>query len=567
MKQDNTRHILTKEGEWLLYSGETPWDMYPRPRLRRDSFFNLNGTWEVSVNGGKPEEITVPFVPESLLSGLNRRLGRNPTLTYLKTFTLPDDFIRDRVILHFGAVDQCAAVSLNGWTLGEHRGGYSSFSFDITDCLEHENRLTVEVTDCLDGILPYGKQREKRGGMWYTPITGIWQTVWLESVPSEYIRSIDIRTTLDTVSIRAHGVTDGKIRIETERLPVFADLTDGCAEIRLSDPQNWTPDHPYLYRFMLTSGDDRVESYFALRTLDVRTVDGFPRLCLNGKPYFFHGVLDQGYYSDGIYTPASPDSFTRDITEMKKMGFNMLRKHIKIEPDLFYYECDRLGMAVFQDMVNNGRYSFLRDTVLPTIGLKKRSDIHLHKNRNSRQAFFDGMEETVNRLKNFPCIVYWTIFNEGWGQFDGSAAYERLKQLDDTRFIDTASGWFTGVKSDVESLHVYFRPVKLKPSEKPIVLSEFGGYAYRIENHAFHPDKIYGYRKYDSAEEFENAFVQLYEEEILPAVKQGLCAAVYTQLSDVEDETNGLLTYDRWVRKADRERIADISRRLKLLIH
>ncbi|MBQ2726051.1 MAG: glycoside hydrolase family 2 [Clostridia bacterium] len=567
MKQDNTRHILTKEGEWLLYSEETPWDVYPRPGLCRDSFFNLNGTWEVSINGGKPDPITVPFVPESLLSGINRRLGKNPSLTYLKTFTLPENFVKDRVILHFGAVDQCARVTLNGWTLGGHRGGYGHFSFDVTDCLEEENRLTVEVSDRLDGVLPYGKQREKRGGMWYTPVTGIWQTVWLESVPRHYVRSLEITASLDTVTIRADGVTDGKLRIETGRMPIFADLTDGYAEVKIPEPRNWTPEDPYLYRFTLTAGEDTVQSYFALRTLEIREIDGVSRLCLNGKPYFFHGLLDQGYYSDGIYTPASPDSFARDIREMKSLGFNMLRKHIKVEPDWFYYECDRQGMAVFQDMVNNGGYSFLRDTALPTIGLKKRSDKSLHRKKETRQAFYDGMEETVRQLGNFPCIVYWTIFNEGWGQFDGDGAYDRLKQLDGTRFIDTASGWFSGVRSDVESLHVYFKPVKMKKSEKPIVLSEFGGYACKIEDHVFNPDKTYGYRKYGTPEEFEDAFAELYENEILPAVKQGLCAAVYTQVSDVEDETNGLLTYDRWVMKVDKERIRDISRRLKLRIN
>ena len=567
MKQDNTRHILTKEGEWLLYSGETPWDVYPRPGLRRDSFFNLNGTWDVSVNGGKAESITVPFVPESLLSGINKRLGKKPTLTYLKTFALPEDFVKDRVILHFGSVDQCAKVTLNGWNLGEHRGGYGHFSFDVTEYLEETNCLTVEVTDRLDGILPYGKQREKRGGMWYTPVTGIWQTVWLESVPEEYVYSLEIRTTLDTVTITADGVTEGKIRIETGRMPIFAELIDGRADVKIPDPRNWTPDDPYLYRFTLTSGEDRIESYFALRTLEIREADGFRRLCLNGKPYFFHGLLDQGYYSDGIYTPASPDSFARDIKEMKALGFNMLRKHIKVEPDWFYYECDRQGMAVFQDMVNNGDYSFLRDTALPTAGMKKLSDKHMHRNSASRQAFSDGMEETVRQLKNFPCIVYWTIFNEGWGQFDGAAVYEKLKAMDDTRFIDTASGWFAGVPSDVESLHVYFKPVKLKPSDKPIVLSEFGGYACKVEEHAFNPDKTYGYRKYDTMQEFEDAFVALYENEIIPAVKQGLCAAVYTQVSDVEDETNGLLTYDRWVCKVDQDRVRDMSIRLKLRIN
>jgi beta-galactosidase/beta-glucuronidase len=293
-------------------------------------------------------------------------------------------------------------------------------------------------------------------------------------------------------------------------------------------------------------------------------VDGIPRILLNEKPYFFHGLLDQGYFSDGIYTPASPKAYEFDILSMKKLGFNMLRKHIKIEPAQFYYDCDRLGMVVFQDMVNNGGYSFLRDTALPTVGMKRLNDKMLHRDPKTRAAFEDGMEKTVHQLFNHPCICYWTIFNEGWGQFDSAKMYERMKKLDTSRIIDTASGWFAGAPSDVESLHVYFKPFRFKESKKPVVLSEFGGYSYKPEGHVFNPFKTYGYRFFERRSDFEDALIRLYEQEIIPAVGKGLCATVYTQVSDVEDETNGLLSYDRKVLKVSEERMKVVDERLRL---
>ena len=291
-------------------------------------------------------------------------------------------------------------------------------------------------------------------------------------------------------------------------------------------------------------------------------MDGIPRLCLNGKPYFLHALLDQGYFSDGIYIPAAPEAYTRDILAMKELGFNTLRKHIKVEPEQFYYDCDRLGMLVMQDMVNNGRYSFLRDTALPTIGVKSLSDTRLHRDRSTREAFLRGMESTVRQLYNHPCICYWTIFNEGWGQFDGTAAYRRLRELDPTRFIDTASGWFKGVESDVDSEHIYFKPVKLAYGDKPMVLSEFGGYACKPAGHAFNPKGTYGYRFFAEQADFEDALIRLYEDEIIPAVSRGLCAAVYTQVSDVEDETNGLLSYDRKVTKVSAARMQAVAHKI-----
>lgn len=562
MKNERFVQLLTKEGENF---DKHAWNIYPRPQLKRDSFFSLNGEWEFSQDETVFEEIIVPFPPESVLSGIGRRLSLDPTVKYRKTFTLPDDFMGKRILLHFDAVDQFATVILNGIEIGAHDGGYHAFSFDVTHAVKKENLLTVSVTDILsDHTYPYGKQRENRGGMWYTPITGIWQTVWMECVPEEYVKSLKIETFETRAHIRAEGVNEGTVTVHTPKGDQLHPLINGEAIIDLPEPRLWCPEDPYLYYFEVQTKEDRIESYFALRTLEVKTCDGIPRLCLNGKPYFFHGLLDQGYYSDGIYTPASPCNYTRDILEMKDLGFNTLRKHIKIEPEFFYYECDRLGMIVFQDMVNNGDYSFLRDTALPTVGIKRLPDKNMHRNKKTRTAFLQGMKETVEQLYNHPCICYWTIFNEGWGQFDSKSAYKLLKEMDSSRFIDSTSGWFKGDLSDVESLHVYFKPVKIKSSERPIVLSEFGGYSYQPEGHVYNPRKSYGYRFFKKQEEFEDALISLYEAEIIPAIQKGLCAAVYTQVSDIEDETNGLLSYDRRILKVSPARMRSIAEKLKI---
>ena len=563
-KKDHHVHLLTEAGAALRADPTAiPWNTYPRPQLRRDSFLCLNGEWEVAVNGGAPRPILVPFPPESLLSGLCIPPSDSIGMVYRKTFTLPAGFAKGRVLLHFGAVDQSARICLNGQPVGHHDGGYEAFSLDITTYLQAENRLTVEVRDDLrPHVLPYGKQRKKRGGMWYTPVSGIWQTVWLESVPETYIRALRIETGADSATIYAEGVTDGTVTVHTPDGELTVPLTDGKATVTLPAPRLWSPEDPYLYEFTIEAGEDKVESYFALRTLEIKRVDGVPRLCLNGTPVFLHALLDQGYFSDGIYTPAAPDCYERDILAAKSLGFNTLRKHIKVEPEQFYYDCDRLGMLVMQDMVNNGPYSFIRDTALPTVGIKRLNDKRLHRDQATRRAFYDGMEATVAQLRNHPCIIYWTVFNEGWGQFDGDAAYERLRALDDTRFIDTASGWFKVKNTDVDSEHIYFKPVKLKYGERPMVLSEFGGYSYKPEGHVFNPIQTYGYRFFKEQPAFEAALIRLYEEEIIPAVKEGLCGAVYTQLSDVEDETNGLLSYDRKVCKVDPHTMRRISETL-----
>ena len=548
--------LMTTRGESL--SG-IPWQAYPRPQLRRNSYVNLNGTWHLTAEE-YDGSITVPFCPESQLSGVEKHFPDGSTLSYSRSFVLPEGFNLGRVLLHFGAVDQMAEVYVNQKLIGSHTGGYESFCFDITDTLEAENILEVRVIDDLrDSQLPYGKQVLNRGGMWYTPVSGIWQTVWLESVPENYVNSLDIQVSLTAAAITVSPALEGKILCCGKEYP----LTDGKAVITPETPHLWTPEDPHLYTFTAEAGEDRFEGYFALRTMETKVINGISRLCLNGKPYFFHGLLDQGYWPDGLFTPAAPECYADDILAVKALGFNMLRKHIKVEPEQFYYDCDRLGMVVFQDMVNNGDYRFLRDTIVPTFLSQKAKDTRMHRDPATRQAFLNAMEATVRQLKNHPCICYWTIFNEAWGQFDSTAAYHKLKALDSSRFIDSTSGWFRGSCSDVESLHIYFGMWhRMKPSERPIVLTEFGGFTYSAPEHIFNPDKSYGYGTCKTTGQLNHRLREVYEKHVIPAVKKGLCASVYTQISDVEDEINGLLTYDRKVTKPDPEVMAAIARQL-----
>jgi beta-galactosidase/beta-glucuronidase len=550
--------LMTYEGENL--KGH-PWQVYPRPQMRRDSFLNLNGQWELAVgDGAYDKKILVPFCPESQLSGLKEHFDHNQPLKYRRTFSMPEDFRTGRVLLHFGAVDSSAEVFLNGTSLIEHIGGYEAFSVDITEYLKKENEILVVSMDAMYNIHPYGKQTMKRGGMWYTPVSGIWQTVWLESVPETYIRKLNIENKGASVTISTEPALDGKVTVNG--LGEFA-LKGGKVTITPEKPHFWSPENPYLYDFSVEAGEDKVESYFALRTLEIKKIGNYQRLFLNGEPYFFHGLLDQGYWPDGLFTPATPKCFADDILAMKKLGFNTLRKHIKVEPEEFYYQCDKLGMIVFQDMVNNGDYNFIRDTALPTIGIQKLDDKNLHRDPATRDAFLRGMEATVNQLRNHPCILYWTIFNEGWGQFDSDNVYHHLKALDGTRWIDSTSGWFRRKETDVDSRHVYFKPIKLKAGDKPLVLSEFGGYSYKPEGHVFNTEQTFGYKKFEDPDDFAAAVEKLYYEQVIPAAKTGLCAAIYTQVSDVEDETNGLLSYDRKVEKLNAEQMIPIAEMLQ----
>ena len=564
------QRLITEEGRRLP---EIPWNRYPRPQLQRKEWLCLNGTWTLHLEHGDLQTVRVPFCPESLLSTVSRPPAVGEAMLYRRSFRLPEGWAGRRILLHFGAVSRLAVVRVNGREVCRHDQAYLPFSADITDALlADENLLEVCVVNDLSHQYPWGKQSARRGGMWYTPCSGIWQTVWLEPVPEPYVRRLVIRTGADRAEIFAEGVRDGLIELAGKEYP----LTDGRAVISLPDGHLWTPEDPYLYRFRLRAGEDTVDSYFALRSLSVRTVRGIPRLCLNGEPFFFNGILDQGYWSDGLYTPASPGAFEADILAMKELGFNTLRKHIKVEPEQFYYDCDRLGMIVFQDMVNCGDYRWLRDTALPTakalcsarlrkrkqkkpIPVGIRNDRRMHPDPEMRRNFRQAMTGTVRLLGNHPCICLWTVFNEGWGQFCADELYRELKALDPDRFIDSTSGWFRQKESDVNSFHIYFQSLHPGTLPLPQLLSEFGGFSWKIPEHSFNLEKTYGYRIYERQEDFLPALRALYRDELLPLAEKGLCGAVYTQMSDVEDETNGLLTFDRAIRKVPPDTLRDVA--------
>ena len=532
--------------------------IYPRPRMVRRNWESLDGIWTMC---GKP--IRVPYPPQSRLSGWEGEIPKK--MVYERRFAaaLPEG--GQRVLLHFGAVDQTCEVFLNGQKVGGHEGGYLPFFFDITEYLtEGDNILRVEAVDTLSRDYPYGKQTETPGGMWYTQVSGIWQTVWYETVPEEYIEDViftaDIHT--GTVSWRiltSKGGSDAEVLISAQggRIAEVSSSNEGRAVLPKEEIRFWSPDDPFLYRVTvrIPSGDE-VDTYFAMREFAIENRGGVNRLCLNGEPLFLHGVLDQGYFPDGIFLPEDMRNYDRDICLMKQMGFNTLRKHIKIEPQYFYSACDRLGMIVVQDMVNSGDYSFLRDTALPTIGFKRRND---RRTEGKREAFFiKHMTDTADHLKGHPCIAAYTIFNEGWGQFNSSRVYDILKERCGSALIDTASGWFTADKSDFDSEHVYFREKRLKPGRRPMLLSECGGFIFRASKTAA-DGPAWGYGKCRSSEEYTEKIEHMYRHMVIPAIRKGLCGSVFTQLSDVENELNGLVTYDRKMIKADVGRMRNIS--------
>ena len=570
MEKDKFARLYTEEGESLT---GIPHDEYPRPQLRRNSEYTiLNGSWHFTGKNNDCD-ILVPFCPESLLSGVEGKVVCGETLRYERSFTLARKPENMRTILHFGAVSRDAHVYVNGREVCANDNAYLPFSVDITDAVTvGENRLRVDAVNDLAPEYPHGKQRIKRGGMWYTPVSGIWQTVWMEQVPERYIAAVDIEAD-DTAAVigvvfagkGSSGASGGSGQAEFTAVCEGKEYRsrDGKVRIEPDAKELWEPDNPRLYNVLIRAGEDEVETYFALRKLEIKTVGEYKRLCLNGKPFFFNAVLDQGYYSDGLYTPASLSLYRQDITRMKALGYNTLRKHIKIEPERFYYDCDRLGMIVFQDMVNNGYYSFIRDTALPTVKLRRRPGL-CNSRRAVKENFLKAMEATYRQLKNHPSICLWTIFNEGWGQADADGAYRLLKSLDPTRFIDATSGWFTEHESDVDSRHIYFK--ELKPwgkTDRPQVLSEFGGFVHKCPKNSFNLEKTYGYGVFESREEYAKEVRRKYTEEIIPLARQGLCAAVYTQVSDVEDEINGLLTFDRRVCKVLPEELCGIAEELR----
>lgn len=543
-----------------------PLQEYPRPQLVRESYMNLNGLWdfEISKSSKLPVNyslnILVPYCVESVLSGVNKLVEEDDYLYYRKIVEFDKKFIKDKVLLHIDAVDQIAKVYVNNHLAAESHNGYLPLIVDIKPYLnDMKNEIVIQVKDELNLDYPYGKQRKKRGGMWYTPVSGIWQSVWIESVSNDYIENLTITPNIDNNSVTIVV----KTAAEDVTLKVFEDDkviykhkdNNHIFDIKLENIKLWSPENPFLYNIEISTKHDEVKSYFAMRKFSVND----KHILLNNKPIFIHGLLDQGYFPDGIYTPASYEAYKDDVLSMKELGFNCLRKHIKVEPMMFYYYCDVYGMIVLQDMVNNGPYSFMIDTAMPTVGLSKVANKLKSTNSNRKQIFKEACIDTINYLYNVPSIGYITIFNEGWGQHDSDEYYELVKSLDNTRIIDSTSGWFKEKLSDVESLHVYFKKIKLKPSNKPIIVSEFGGYAYKEENHIFNEKKDYGYRKFNDKEELDKAIFNLYKNDVVDNIKNGLTGSIYTQVSDVEDEINGLLTYDRKVCKVKKETMLSIK--------
>lgn len=568
--------LTTEWGEAL--DREHPLPEYPRPQLRRESCLNLNGPWEYAITRGSDEpeeydgEIIVPFAPESELSGVGRTLQPGEYLWYRRDLVLPEGFNVGRVLLHFGAVDQTAHVWVNGREACSHSGGFLGFSADITELLYAEgevNELVVCVTDDTDkGYHPRGKQKLKPGGIWYTPVSGIWQTVWCESVPEEHIRALYITPHVDQGSVELFVDGEGPCRALIDGMAY--DFYAGTpALLRLGDEVHlWSPEDPYLYELSLALGEDRVESYFAMRSFSVEAdSEGVKRLCLNGKPYFHNGLLDQGWWPDGLYTAPSDEALRFDIEAAKAMGFNMLRKHVKVEPLRWYYHCDRLGMLVWQDMPNGGgsyNPAVISAPLLTGWHMKdSKYGAFGRKDERGRAEFTEELREMVAQLYNCPCIAMWVPFNEGWGQFSALEVADRLRAMDPTRPIDHASGWHDQGGGDLKSRHVYYRPVRLKnDGRRVLALTEFGGYSLQCPGHLA-TDKKFGYRMYDDAAAWMDAVEKLYETEVLPLIQaQGLSAAVYTQLSDVEDEVNGLVTFDRRVCKMDPARMRKINEKL-----
>lgn len=578
---------------------------YPRPLLMREDYQILNGWWDYAftIDYKQPQQyegrILVPFSPETALSGVGRQLKPDEYLWYRRNFDLPGwdrEKGQNRILLHFGAVDQSCEVRINGHKVKRHTGGYLPFEVDISRyAQESANELIVAVKDLSDtSYHSKGKQKLNAGGMFYTAQSGIWQTVWLEKVLETYIKEIktvpDIEKKIIRIKVSSSYSTDKKnvdklsrnlpIEIKIRKPGLYPDpvvkpsqistedmletavlaVSDKWIDIPIESISLWNCETPYLYYFEVKLGDDRAISYFAMRkfSLETKVHEEFLRICLNGEVQFQNGVLDQGYWPESLYTPPSDAAMIFDIQEMKKTGFNMVRKHLKIEPQRWYYHCDRLGIVVWQDMVNGGSYYkhwFVTygATLLSWLRIPMR-DVYprllSREAKAGRLEFIREMKETIRLLGNHPSIAAWVIFNEGWGQFQTEDMTRIVRRLDPNRLIDQASGWFDQGGGDFSSLHNYFFKLFIRPErERASVLSEFGGYSYREPGHCA-KEKLYGYGICKNKKDLEKRFLERWSG-VRNLIPQGLSASIYTQWTDVEEEVNGVFTYDREVRKIE----------------
>lgn len=559
---------------------ETPHAEYPRPQMVRDAWINLNGLWEYAIRpleDSQPDNfdgyILVPFAPESSLSGVMRSVGEDAQLWYRRTFNTSELSDDGRVLLHFGAVDWRATVWLNGNQVGQHEGGYDAFTFDISDSIDSavpEQELVIAVWDPVDtSIQPRGKQVNQPEGIWYTSVTGIWQTVWLEQVPESSIASLEMTSDIDAnvfrLRVNARGGADsyqveaiasvGGVQVAQQRGAV-----DDLLEVVIDDPRLWSPEDPFLYNLtvrLVGDGDpvDEVTSYFGMRKITVATdASGVNRLFLNNKPVLMLGPLDQGWWPDGLYTAPTDEALQYDLEITKQLGFNMVRKHVKVEPERWYYHTDRLGLLVWQDMPNGDRHI-------------ERTGPDLVRSSDSASVYHKELKAMIDTHANHPSIVVWVPFNEGWGQFDTDAVLSLVKEYDPTRLVDGPSGWADRGSGDIYDLHDYPGPPLLAPVEldRAVVLGEFGGLGLPLEGHLWWNKRNWGYRTYATTDELHESYEELMKR-LSPLVAKGLAAAVYTQTTDVEGEVNGLMTYDREVVKFDAESLTAIHQALYALV-
>jgi len=549
---------------------------YPRPQMVRKEWLNLNGLWDYAVRSRNEErpgdfdgKILVPFPIESALSGVMKRVDPKERLWYRRTFRLPDAWRKGRVLLHFGAVDWEAFVWVNGQKVVEHRGGYNAFTADITSALVpgEEQEVVVAAWDPTDaGFQPRGKQVRRPGGIWYTPTTGIWQTVWAEPVPVVSIDRLELTPDVDSGSLKVKITTRGPakgclVRVVAKKkgheVAEVLGQPGRPLELIIKNAKLWSPSNPFLYDLSVyLRGDagviDTVESYFGMRKIALgKDEDGTLRLFLNNKKLFQFGPLDQGFWPDGIYTAPTDEALKYDIEVLKRLGFNMARKHVKIEPDRWYYWCDKLGLMVWQDMPSGDRYIGHRDPDVKRVA-------------QSARQFELELKRTIDQFYNHPCIVMWVPFNEGWGQYDTKRITSWIKSYDPTRLVNNTSGWADRGVGDVHDIHRYPGPGAPPNEEKrAAVLGEFGGLGLPLKGHTWQAEKNWGYRSFKTREELTEAYINLINR-LIPLIGTGLSAAVYTQTTDVEIEVNGLMTYDRGIIKMDPERIGPVNLKVYL---
>ena len=580
--------------EWFdKVSRECPLSEYPRPQLERSEWLCLNGVYDYAITKADEKipdkadgKILVPFAIESELSGVQKALTPDKRLWYRRFFSLGKEYEDKRVLLHFTSVDYKCTVWVNGKEAGKHTGGYNPFTFDITDCINiGENELIVKVYDPTDeGPQQRGKQILKPWGFWYTATSGIWQTVWIEPVEKCYIKSLKILPDIDkgTVRVDVMKSSDCACTISAKVFEgdkeIFSGKIGSGADIPVPDARLWSPEDPFLYDLKVTldyeGKKDEVKSYFGMRKFSImKDEKGLPRLALNNKPYFQRGLLDQGYWPESGLTAPTDEAMIFDISEMKRLGFNMLRKHIKEEPARWYYHCDRLGMLVWQDMISGGKaLNPIYAGAFPNINVHVKDNQYkvFHRDKPEwREEFKSELFEMIDNLYNSVSICTWVPFNEGWGQFDAKEIGESVKAYDPSRFVDHASGWHDQGGPDFKSIHKYVVPVhaptSFRTKGRPVVLSEYGGYQNSVPGHLWKEDKTFGlYLKFADKDSLSEHYKSLHANQVQPMIAKGLCATVYTQVSDVECELNGIFTYDRKVLKLHESTLQEVNQMLTL---